>query len=72
MVARGRGGGERRDVDCIERFQAALRADFEPANRFDRVAEELDPHRVEPVGRKHVEKPPRGENSPGSSTALVF
>ena len=44
-----------RDVDLIERRQAPLRGDLEAADRFDLVAEELDPHRVEPVGGEDVE-----------------
>ena len=66
-------GAQQRDVDR-RRATARLRwrGDLEAADRFDLVAEELDPHRVVPVGREDVEMPPRGENSPGSSTALVL
>ena len=39
----------------VERAGAALAGDFEAADRFDGVAEEFDPHRLVPVGRKDVE-----------------
>ena len=46
---------EHRDVDRVERRQAALRGDFEAADRFDLVAEQLDPHRIVPVGGEDID-----------------
>jgi len=62
---------EDRDVDRIERSQAALTSDFETADRLDFVAKQLHANRLEPIGREDIGIPPRSENSPGSSTALV-
>ena len=39
----------------VQRLQAPLAGDLEPADRLDLVAEELDPHRLVPVGGEDVE-----------------
>ncbi len=42
---------------AVERLQAPLAGDLEPADRLDLVAEELDPHRLVPVGGEDVDDP---------------
>ncbi len=41
----------------VEPGQAPLAGDLEAAHRLDLVAEQLDPHRIEPVGGEDVEDP---------------
>ena len=52
LVRRDWQGG---DFDGVERGQAALGADFELAERFDRVAEEFNSHGMNPIGGKNVD-----------------
>lgn len=48
-------GHKGRYVDRLQVGQAALRGHFEMPQRLDLVAEELDPHRLQPIGGKNVE-----------------
>jgi hypothetical protein len=47
---------ENGDLYVVQPGQAPLAADVEAADRFNPVAEQFDPHRVEPVRSEHVQQ----------------
>ena len=47
----------RMKIQAFYRLAAALRLRIEPANRLDRVAEQINPHRRRLARRKHVDDP---------------
>ena len=55
ILLRGTPAAQRRQVDRLQVRQAPLAGDLEPADRLDLVAEELDAHRVVPVGGEDVD-----------------
>src|SRR5438046_3154566 len=50
-----RPGSESGDLNFVERLAAALRRDFERAERFDFVVEQLDADGQQPIGRENVD-----------------
>ena len=46
---------DRRDINRLEPLQASLACHLELPDRLDLIAEQLDPHGVEPVGSKDVD-----------------
>ena len=50
-------GSQNGDFDFGQIGHASLRTDFELADRFDLVIEQLDSNRQQPIGREHVKDP---------------